>query len=168
MNDLRKAAEMALEFVEWLCGDDHSVKPKNNALKTREALRQALDDKPAVKSYAGGKPNYCTPEETFTLDRGCYERGCVAYDERDGDGVNILGKRVDEMAKGGHMIDCTDEQLMEEVRRRGFVIRDAQIGREWVGLTEAEIIELAGGGITRDERMIARAIEAKVKEKNGG
>jgi hypothetical protein len=42
MNDLRKAAEMALEFVEWLCSDDHSVKPKNNALKTREALRQAL------------------------------------------------------------------------------------------------------------------------------
>ena len=42
MTDLRKAAEMALEFVEWLCGDDHSVKPKNNALKTREALRQAL------------------------------------------------------------------------------------------------------------------------------
>ena len=42
MTDLRKAAEMALEFVDWLCGDDHSVKPKNNALKTREALRQAL------------------------------------------------------------------------------------------------------------------------------
>ena len=42
MTDLRKAAEMALEFVEWFCGDDHSVKPKNNALKTREALRQAL------------------------------------------------------------------------------------------------------------------------------
>ena len=40
--NLRKAAEMALEFVDWLCGDDHSVKPKNNALKTREALRQAL------------------------------------------------------------------------------------------------------------------------------
>ena len=38
--------------------------------------------------------------------------------------------------------------------------------REWVGLTESEIVELAGGGITRDERMIARAIEAKLKEKN--
>lgn len=37
------------------------------------------------------------------------------------------------------MIDCTDEQLMEEVRRRGFVIRDAQIGREWVGLTEQDV-----------------------------
>ena len=40
--------------------------------------------------------------------------------------------------------------------------------REWVGLTETEMIELAGGGLTRDERMIARAIEAKLKEKNNG
>lgn len=59
------------------------------------------------------------------------------------------------------MIDCTDEQLIEEVRRRGFVIRDAQIRatltapfteeqkmfaykkekKEWVGLTEAELDE---------------------------
>jgi hypothetical protein len=38
-----EAMNMALEFVEWLCGDDHSVKPKNSALKTREALRQAIE-----------------------------------------------------------------------------------------------------------------------------
>lgn len=38
-----EAMKMALEFVEWLCGDDHSVKPKNSALKTREALRQAIE-----------------------------------------------------------------------------------------------------------------------------
>jgi hypothetical protein len=49
--------------------------------------------KPPVKSYCGGKPNYCTPEETLILDRGCWERGCVAYDERDGDGVNISAER---------------------------------------------------------------------------
>jgi hypothetical protein len=28
-------------------------------------------------------------KETLTLDRGCWERGCVAYDERDGDGVTV-------------------------------------------------------------------------------
>ena len=38
--------------------------------------------------------------------------------------------------------------------------------RKWVGLTESEIVELAGGDITRDERMIVRAIETKLKEKN--
>ena len=42
MSGLREAAEMALEFVDWLCGDDHSVKPKNKALDVREALREAL------------------------------------------------------------------------------------------------------------------------------
>ena len=38
--------------------------------------------------------------------------------------------------------------------------------REWVGLTEPERVEIAGGELTRDERMIAIAIEAKLKEKN--
>lgn len=60
---------------------------------------------------------------------------------------------------------------MEEVRRRGFVIRDAQIGREWVGLTDAEV-----NGLARwvDEHAapfhleFAKAIESKLKEKNGG
>ena len=70
------------------------------------------------------------------------------------------------------MIDCTDEQLIEEVRRRGFVIRDAQIGREWVGLTDEEMRSLKQKSI--DDRMTRivsdfeyiRAIEAKLKEKN--
>ena len=97
MNDLRKAAEMALEALEMLWDilddiDTASDMAKENdawyrkrveALQKKrwdttittdgyklkggpvEALRQALDDKPAVKSYAGGKPNYCTPEETL-------------------------------------------------------------------------------------------------------
>ena len=60
-------------------------------------------------------------------------------------------------------IDCTDEQLIEEVRRRGFVIRDAQIGKKWVELTEADIYEAMDFD---DEFEFARAIEAKLKEKN--
>jgi hypothetical protein len=38
--------------------------------------------------------------------------------------------------------------------------------REWRGLTEDEMVALAGGELTRDERMIARAIEAALKERN--
>ena len=66
------------------------------------------------------------------------------------------------------MIDCTDEQLMEEVRRRGFVIRDAQIGREWVGLTDADKQEAfdetqeASGGFWE----FAYYLDGKLKEKN--
>ena len=60
MNDLRKAAEMALKQLQR---DDvylgHRSKTRADAII---ALRQALNDKPAVKSYCGGKPNYCTPQ----------------------------------------------------------------------------------------------------------
>ena len=42
MSDLRKAAEMALEFVEWFASDDHSVRPQHKAPEVVEALRQAL------------------------------------------------------------------------------------------------------------------------------
>jgi len=42
MTDLRKAAEMALEFVSWFASDDHSIKPKHKAPEIAEALRQAL------------------------------------------------------------------------------------------------------------------------------
>ena len=88
MSNLRQAAEQALKQLQR---DDvylgHRSKTRADAI---EALRQALvhdaldrmvaenqrlglyDDKPPVKSYAGGKPNYCTPEVTQV---GCAECG---------------------------------------------------------------------------------------------
>jgi len=56
MTDLRKAAEMALEALEEQWEEHEAI----------DALRQALaqTEKPPVKSYCGGKPNYCTPEVT--------------------------------------------------------------------------------------------------------
>jgi hypothetical protein len=89
MTDLRKAAEMALRQLQK---DDvylgHRSKTRADSI---EALRQALanealergtkawadvpnasdwvdelrgNDKPPVKTYCGGRANYCTPEET--------------------------------------------------------------------------------------------------------
>ena len=98
------------------------------------------DEKPWVKSYCGGKPNYCTPEvthevthevtgEAFVLDRGCWERGCVAYDERDGDGVTI----------------------------------SAEPKREWVGLTDDEAWSCWNW---EDFQSTWKSMEAKLKEKN--
>jgi hypothetical protein len=86
MTDLRKAAEMALEALETLDVGD-SYKTHNAASALREALaNEALErgtkawadvpnasdwvdelrgnDKPPVKTYCGGRANYCTPEET--------------------------------------------------------------------------------------------------------
>jgi hypothetical protein len=86
------------------------------------------------------------------LDRGCFERGCMAYDWRDGDGVNISQERVDETAKCKHeyVLDCP---------RCGHCCPE----RAWVGLTEADIYELME---YEDEFEFARSIEAKLKEKN--
>lgn len=206
MTDLRKSAEMALEFVSWFASDDHSVRPKHKAPEIAEALRQALNDKPAVKSYAGGKPNYCTPEEilktplkvlnltVFTENRlrngrvydvetlqAMTSRDILAIPDMgkkalkevlealDVHAVNISQDRVDETAKREHIIDCTDEQLMEEVRRRGFVIRDAQIDRDWVGLTDEEVAEYWRDAFAENTQYVqkfAKIIEAKLKEEN--
>jgi hypothetical protein len=69
--------------------------------------------------------------------------------------------------------NVTDDALMEEVRRRGFVIRDAQVGHKWVGLTDDELEELEVSSVDRkwghlDASLLSRAIEAKLKEKNNG
>jgi hypothetical protein len=72
--------------------------------------------------------------------------------------------------KAAEWFDCTDAQLMDEVRRRGFVIRNAQIDpvkREWVGLTDEEIDYQA----KKDDHAVYFALgalwaEAKLKEKN--
>jgi hypothetical protein len=71
--------------------------------------------------------------------------------------------------KAAEWFDCTDAQLMDEVRRRGFVIRDAQIDpvkREWVGLTDDERREIFDACETTDRGYVLAMVEAKLKEKN--
>ena len=60
--------------------------------------------------------------------------------------------------------DCTDEQLIEEVRRRGFIIRDAQVGAKWVGLTVNEARMFYEKYTNREE--LIYAIDEFLKEKN--
>ena len=80
---------------------------------------------------------------------------------------DISQERVDETAKDRHDWGLvTDDVLIEEVRRRGFTIRDAQISpkREWVGLTYEE--RFLNDARSEEEIEYAKAIEAKLKEKN--
>ena len=76
MNDLRKAAEIALEALESVYGKGQRCEAAIKAL--RQALAQTVDlarvgevgvwgEKPWVKTYCGGKPNYCTPIEREDL-----------------------------------------------------------------------------------------------------
>jgi hypothetical protein len=149
MNDLRKAAEMALEFVSWFASDDHSIRPKHKAPEIAEALRQALDDKPAVKTYCGGIANYCTPV----------------------DAVNMSQDRVDETAKGEHepvgWLDSEGRFSYFKHLDSDEALYTAPSKREWVGLTGDEVNEFASGchlGISVQDAI--RKAEAKLKEKN--
>ena len=70
MSNLRQAAEMALKALEN-AETDTLVEVAPHVWEYRgslviQALRKALNDKPAVKSYAGGKPNYCTPVDAVS------------------------------------------------------------------------------------------------------
>ena len=88
---------------------------------------------------------------------------------------DISQKRVDETAKCGHDWGLvTDDALIEEVRRRGFTIRDAQISaKRWVGLTDEEREQVRSSvGYTQFmsageyAETVQWATEAKLKEKN--
>ena len=56
LQKLRKAAEMALEALDCLPWQASPI-----AVEATKALRQALaqTEKLPVKTYCGGKPNYC-------------------------------------------------------------------------------------------------------------
>ena len=153
MTDLRKAAEMALEALMQK-GEHH---PK--VYQAAEALRQAL-----------AQPEQ---EPVVYLDEGL---GAFYWPNQYKKGVGFTPLYA---VPPHRWSNVTDDCLMEEVRRRGFVIRDAQIGREWVGLTADEIwkcnkaetgsaVEFHICSAHQNVLDFAEAIEAKLKEKNGG
>ena len=112
----------------------------------------------------------------FQLDRGCWERGCMAHDERDGNGVTISAKREQEpvawMWKDGSLTSDPDEADGTWTK-----LYTAPPKREWVGLTEqdvhdafqfTELVKQLSWGRERAEwcENFAAYIEAKLKEKN--
>jgi hypothetical protein len=206
MTDLRKAAEMALEALEWNYGTDlenieNCTKWLDYLNKTIPALRQAIEqaEESLVKSYCGGKPNYCTPEvspEVAGEDTG--EVGaCVTCGAPKGewlvDAVNISQERVDEMAKGEHepvawfvqyeyrheflwrKPNELEQKTALEIRplytappisdyHEGWEEGFKAAKREWVGLTHEE--RFLNDCRSPEEIEYAKAIEAKLKEKN--
>ena len=114
-------------------------------------------EKPWVKTYCGGKPNYCTPEVT-----------------PDVDAVNISAERVDETAKREHE-DWYGQAQWRWGYERGWdnawKQAEERQKREWVGLTDEEIYDYADKflyqhGSNYGIKSFGKAIEAKLKEKN--
>jgi len=183
MTDLRKAAEMALEALEMFCEHGAILRP----LETKEALRQALAQPEQEQKTPLKVLNLTVFTENRLRNGRVYDvetlqamtnRDILAIPDMgkkalkevlealDVHAVNMNQEYVDETAKGEHVIDCTDEQLIEEVRRRGFVIRDAQVGKKWVGLTVEEARKFYEKYTDREE--LIYAIDEFLEEKNDG
>ncbi len=191
MTDLRKAAEMALKALEtlWDILDDidtaSDMAKENDAWyrKRVEALqKKRWDTMITTDGYKlkGGpvealRQALAQPEQepVVYLDEGL---GAFYWPNQYKKGVGFTPLYA---VPPHRWSNVTDDCLMEEVRRRGFVIRDAQIGREWVGLTADEIwkcnkaetgsaVEFHICSAHQNVLDFAEAIEAKLKEKNGG
>jgi hypothetical protein len=77
-------------------------KPDRIADLLEEAAEALAESANSTTDFVEPKTPVQQKQEPFIVDRGCWERGCMAYDWRDGDGVNISAGRVDEMAKHKH------------------------------------------------------------------
>jgi len=181
MNDLRQAAEMALKQLQR---DDvylgHRSKTRADAI---EALRQALDlqtaiergtrawaDVPNASEWVEELRGNDTPEVTPEVDKAYAKLDTTAgvlHKEWVDRLVRIMG--TFDLATGhADTMDQALDALEEELRD---VLGYLRARRQWVGLTDEEIAEYWGdthAGNTRYVQSFARALEATLKEKNGG
>ena len=138
MTDLRKAAEMALEALEL--GDDISAEQMSDAL---EALRQALN------------------VDAVNMSQECVDETAKCVHE-----PFIYVREDNERPFGGY-------EHCSEADAGAFPVYTAPPKHEWVGLTDEEVHEVVSKKWwdwedAFDIEGFSRAIEAKLKEKNGG
>jgi|LauGreDrversion4_2_1035121.scaffolds.fasta_scaffold51383_6 hypothetical protein len=215
MTDLRKAAEMALDFCEdignlggpypyvnetaivsdgrkvlqalrqalaqpdevlvereacaKLCDDRVDAeyatgKVDHNEMGWTQACAQAIrarSEKSLVKSYCGGKPNYCTPEQGNSSPNYPISESSTPFV----DTVNTSQARV-EYDRQGNIA-----RLFGPIEPDGTLLYAAPPKREWVGLTDDEIYDYADKflyqhGSNFGIKSFGKAVEAKLKEKN--
>ena len=195
MTDLRKAAEMALEFMSWFASDDHSVRPKHKAPEIKEALRQALAHEESevtrLRQVCRNVYEVWAGSEGIPMPETCAEGYLLQLVEqmrdeaKEGLHVDAVNIRVDETAKREHDL-VYRLRKRAEIRRQIDTRKSVQEGkpdriadlleeaadyiekREWVGLTEEDIDDIWKTEYFNLHYELPKAIEAKLKEKNCG
>ena len=184
-NTLRKAAEMALEalenadFIVDMADAHYGIEPEDR-LQLIEALRQALahteipmspEHLPryvatnGVKPMEGGGGGGSQPEQSKYSD---------IVSDGGLDPRNKFDAQQEPVAWIGHSgnLAYSKNSFMPSVRNLSKPLYTAPPKREWVGLTDVE-----AGNLFKDTDWVnddwghlsyARAIEAKLKEKNNG
>ena len=133
-----------------------------------EAIRARSEKRP-VKSYCGGKPNYCTPEQGNSSPNYPISESSTPFV----DTVNTSQARV-EYDRQGNIA-----RLFGPIEPDGTLLYTAPPKREWVGLTEddvhdafnyVEMVKLLDFDRDRPEwcEAFASACEARLRHKNGG
>jgi hypothetical protein len=195
---LEEAAEALRQaLAEPVNSTTDFVEPKTPVQQEQEPVGYVTDSGASAYFLKGvdlddDTPLYTAPpkqpeQEAFTLDRGCWERGCMAYDWRDGDGVNISAERVDETAKHKHEpVAWLSLCYTEDGDPLGYTAHEQEVygsfpvyttpphhasdvkNREWVGLTDEERDEFCHryANDVISKLALVRVIEAKLKEKN--
>ena len=154
MTDLRKAAEQAIEAIMH-----GGMKEQAAAVyELRQALAQA--EKPPVKSYCGGKPNYCTPVDAVNMSQEPVDETVKREHE-----PFIYVREDNERPFGGYE-HCSEADAGAFPVYTAPMIYTPRPKREWVGLTHEERDEI--DQTCRSQMEALFAIESKLKEKNGG
>ena len=140
MTDLRKAAEMALEALETLWDILDDIDTASDMAKENDAWYRKR-----VEALQKKRWDTMITTDGYKLKGGPVEalRQALAQPV---DAVNMSQERVDETVKREH---------------------------EWVGLTDDELEDLEFASVDKkyghlDVRVLSRAIEQQLKEKNGG
>jgi hypothetical protein len=143
----RELLQMALDALEY---------PGPSWFDSRQAIADALraslaQTEPWVKTYSGGKPNYTQPIEqepaAWGVDEG--EGRCISLHD-----LYFVKEDADHMAelKGTHA--------------KVVALYTAPPKKEWLGLTDDEVYEAVENSNSVLVKDMARAVEAKLKEKN--
>jgi hypothetical protein len=150
--------ELMVTDISWY-GDSPTKKSCIKAAKSlRQAIAEAEKQEPVAWMYEWGGNKHLTFVDQRFIEKAHphFNKSTPLY-TAPVHASNISQERVDETAKDKHEFECP---------RCGHCCQQ----REWVGLTDKDIYDIREGFIYNDEDFnevgFARAIEAKLKEKN--
>jgi hypothetical protein len=155
----RELLQMALDALNNFDKGNHGMRWQVPVIK---ALRARLSQpEPWVKTYSGGKPNYTEPIEPEPMIDGWPLWSGLPKPEPEPVAWGIANTRPTETQP--LMMVMLDEP------EPSHLVVPLYAAREWVGLTNKEYEAMAEKCVTNcyfDTLKYAKAIEAKLKEKN--
>jgi hypothetical protein len=170
MTTLREAAQQALEVMQTNAYAVANEAPHRDLMAYFEAIAALAG---ALTEEALQRLTDVHQEiESMIVDEGCFERGCACHDSRESPGVVVVKQPEQEPVAWANMkgdgtfalLSISQHQEDRANWMHPVPLFTHPPRREWRGLTEEEVDQMAGN--TVDAWECARAIEATLKERN--